>query len=132
MNLGNTKDLQLAALNRLNAARAAHNNNNNATPAKPAAPRAPAKSAPRPKGISIQHMTVQKTKSNQRMLYDIINFLRDSEKPVSAETIHEVTGHDIKSIPGMLESLQGNVKISYEEGWFSYKVNIPPIYINYY
>lgn len=116
MNLGSIKDLQLAALNRLNAAKASH-----AAPARPAAPRAPAKSAPRAKGISIQHMTVQKARSNQRLLYDIINFLRDSEKPVSAETIHEVTGHDIKTIPGLLESLQANVKINYEDGWFSYK-----------
>lgn len=121
MNLGTTKELQLAAMNRLSAARAA---NNTPSASKPAAPRAPAKSAPRPKGISIQHMTVQKARSNQRLLYDIINFLRDSEKPVSAETIHEVTGHDIKTIPGMLESLQANVKINYEDGWFSYKVNI--------
>lgn len=68
-------------------------------------------------------MTVQKARSNQRLLYDIVNFLRDTEKPVTAAEIHDNTGHDIKAIPGLLESLQANIKVNYEDGWFSYKVN---------
>jgi TFIIE beta subunit core domain len=124
MNLGpTTAQLHLKALNSL---KPPPQKNTHAAPPRPVAKATP-KSAPKPatKTISIQHMTVQKAKSNQRMLYDIVNYLKNSEKPVSAETIHEATGHDIKTIPGMMETLQSNVKIAYDDGWFSYKVIFP-------
>lgn len=66
-------------------------------------------------------MSTQKAKPSQRLLYDVINYLRDLDKPASAEDIHTITGHDIKTTPGMMEALQSNPKISYEDGWFSYK-----------
>lgn len=71
-------------------------------------------------------MSVQKAKSNQRLLFDIVNYLRNAEKPVTAADIYEHTGSDVKTIPGLLESIQANVKINYEDGWFSYKVNTVP------
>jgi len=55
------------------------------------------------------------------MLYDVIKYLRDVEKPVNAEDIHTATGFDLKTTPGMMEALQSNPKISFDDGWFSYK-----------
>ena len=123
MNFPTTQQLHLRALNSLKNVKTSNNNNNVAPPT-----RAPstAKPAPRHKAISIQHMTVQKARSNQRLLYDIVNYLRDAEKPVTAVEIHEHTGHDLKTVPGLLESLQANIKVSYEDGWFTYKVNTTP------
>lgn len=122
MNLPSTKQLHLAALASLQKT----------PPIKPHAAPSPSsrastpRAAPKPaKTISIQHMSVQKVKTNQRVIYDVINYLREIEKPATAEEIHTATGHDIKGIPGVMEALQSNVKISFEDGWFSYKVRLP-------
>jgi hypothetical protein len=130
MNFPTTQQLHLKALNSLKAVKASNNNNNNNVSSPPTRAPSSAKPAPRPKAasakanISIQHMTVQKARSNQRLLYDIVNYLREAEKPVTAADIFNNTQHDLKTVPGLLESLQANIKVSYEDGWFSYKVNI--------
>lgn len=128
MNLPTTQQLHLKALNSLKTPVKTSSNvasppTRTSTPSKPAA-----RPKPATKAISIQHMTVQKARSNQRLLYDIVNYLRDAEKPVTAAEIHEQTGHDLKTVPGLLETLQANIKVSYEDGWFSYKVNHSPPY----
>jgi len=66
-------------------------------------------------------MSAQKAKPSQRILYDVIKYLRDLEKPANAEDIHVAMGYDLKGTPDLMEALQSNVKISYEDGWFSYK-----------
>ncbi len=67
-------------------------------------------------------MSVQKVKTNPRLLFDIINYLKEVDKPVTSKDILDATSVDINGVPGMAEILQGNVKIRYEDGWYSYKV----------
>lgn len=124
MNQPSIKQLHLSALNSLQRTPTARPGQ--ASPAASPSPRVSstpkASSTPRTtKTVSIQHMSTQKAKTNQRLLYDVINWLRDTDKPATAEEIHAATGYDIKATPGMMEALQSNVKIAYEDGWFSYK-----------
>lgn len=123
MNFPSIKQLQLNALDSLKTpiktSAAPSASSSSSTPR--ATPKAAPKTASKPT-ISIQHMSAQKAKTHQRMLYDVINYLRDIDKPATAEDIHAATGFDIKTTPGMMEALQSNVKISFEDPWFTYKV----------
>jgi transcription initiation factor TFIIE subunit beta len=77
------------------------------------------------KNFSVQHMSAQRAKPNPRVMYDVIKYLMEVEKPAQADEIHASTGHDIKGNPNMMEALQSNPKIHYEDGWFSFKPLYP-------
>lgn len=74
-----------------------------------------------PRTASIINMVAPRKKSNGRVVYDVVNFLQRIGRPVTAHEIFEDTGADVSTGSTLLEILKENSKISYDDGWFSYK-----------
>eukprot|EP01112_Ceratiomyxa_fruticulosa_P004603 TRINITY_DN1513_c0_g1_i1.p1 TRINITY_DN1513_c0_g1~~TRINITY_DN1513_c0_g1_i1.p1 ORF type:complete len:291 (-),score=85.77 TRINITY_DN1513_c0_g1_i1:231-1103(-) len=62
------------------------------------------------KSVSVQHMTNVKSKTGQRVIFDILNFLQKEDKPLSKGDISLSTNHEITT--EVEETLSTNPKIN--------------------
>lgn len=67
-------------------------------------------------------MTAAKPKSTNRLLYDVLSYLKEADREVTAEELmSDLPGYDFKSSE-VTQQLQMNAKIHYEDGKYSFKV----------
>jgi len=86
-------------------------------PPKPAPALAPAPPKPAPAQARPEALL-----TDQRLLYDIINYLKEVDRAVTIEEITSGTGIDVLSNSELLESLKTNPKVGIVEGrWYSFK-----------
>jgi hypothetical protein len=75
------------------------------------------------KKISIMSYKVpEKARSVLALNHDVVKYLRELEKEVTAEQIKAALNIDILGNEALMEQLRQNPKISFEDGVFSYKV----------
>jgi len=73
------------------------------------------------KMVSIQYMSASKPKLQNRLFYDVINYLKEVERGVTVEELSaEMPGFDFKS-PEISEQLKMNTKIQFEDGKYSFR-----------
>jgi len=76
------------------------------------------------KNVSVQHMSFMKSKTVQRVLFDILNLLQKEDKPLSKDDISLSTNHEINNDIEEKLSTNPKIKVIYAEGGeklFSYK-----------
>jgi len=88
-------------------------------------PPSPIASDPEKKFSIMTYKAPEKARSVLALNHDVVKYLRELEKEVSAEQIKAALNIDVLGNEPLMEQLRQNPKISFEDGVFSYKSKYP-------
>jgi hypothetical protein len=92
------------------------------TKPKPIPPRPPTVTTTPPHPTSAPSIRHNWLTTDQRLIFDLVNYLRQVDRAVTAEEIARDTGIDLQNSPELVESLKANPKVGIVDGqWYSYK-----------